>query len=436
MARFSRNVSILAHFDKRSKAEQVLYQPGVIDPNTITPGIFYSALVEQLILISKLDHENTLVFWVEDIDGIRYQLDNELKLRTTSCPLDLIGKTFGLESIKLAPGNKLGMTVVMPSNFNKTEKNTRDHITIFGYVTEAAETFDEADNATALALIGQPKGIAPLDEDGYVPAKHLPDVSELGGLGSVLAEYQPKGDYAADPHEHTEYQAAGDYASDPHQHNTSDVQGLDDQLDGAVLIEPAGTYGSLRIKQRPGKWQGISFTQKGNSFGEEWTLMFNLIGTSTHEAFQGAYCNTLGNGTNFWTWYFRTLVGETWGTLYCKAVNTLSDPDLKEGMVPIKGILPKINDIVIYRFRWKGTDDYDFGYNAKEVDVIFDEVVEEVPKDPASPSGETTLTLEDRQMTALLWQAVKELSHKVNVIVEALPPQTSKKIKAGLASSE
>lgn len=222
MATFTRDVSLLSKFDKHSAPEQVIYIPGTINSNTVTPGVDYSGLVKNLVLIAELDYYQTIQFWIDDVDGNRYLLDNEIKLRTTTKPINLLEDVFSSNEINIAPGNKLGMTVLYPNNFIK---GTNDFVTIFGFVSEKAEQDDNEANQTALALIGVELGIAPLDADARVPIINLPGWQELPGLETSLNTKQPLGDYALNTHEHIianvsglqdaldEKQAVGDYTT-------------------------------------------------------------------------------------------------------------------------------------------------------------------------------------------------------------------------------
>ncbi|NEP59694.1 MAG: tail fiber domain-containing protein [Symploca sp. SIO2G7] len=408
MTLFTRDISILKKFDKHAPAEQILYTPGITDPKTATPGVYYSGKVEQLILISELEHYNTLVFWIEDVEGIRHQLNNELIVRSSAKPINLICLVFGEQSIKIAPNNKLGITLLFPNNFVKTQKNTDDFITIFGFACEQAEQFDETSNANALAIVGKPDGIAPLDNDGVVPREHLPDWQEYDELVYAIAGKQKAGSYALDPHEHSQYQGAGNYALDPHEHSQYQRAGnyaLDshehtiESIFGRNVISQQDPvpFGDIQINQVSPKWGGIRFHQPNNPLSKDWILMINH--DDAYASYQGIYSPDVG-----WIFYIppdKKIRG--YGFV------TVSDEREKKNIRPFSDVLDKIMQVIPVLFSWKTNNDEDYGFTAQNVRPIFPQAVEEELIDPTKPKLGNRLVLEDKQLTSILWQGLKEV---------------------------
>ena len=411
MPTFTRDVSLLSKFDKHSAPEQVIYTPGSINPNTVTPGVDYSGLIRNLVLIAELDYYQTIQFWIDDVDGDRYLLDNEIKLRTTTKPINLLEDVFSSNEISIAPGNKLGMTVLFPNNFIKS---THDFITVFGFVTETASSENEASNQTALALIGIELGIAPLDSDGVVPVAHLPSWQELPGLETSLNGKQPLGDYAPNVHEHiianvTGLQDAldfkqplGDYALDNHVHQT-----LGETLpNGRKPIETTesqpGFFGSVVLNGETSKWHGIASYQPTNPLGTKWSFVLNYPGTSNN--YQGVF----NQDANSWSWRF---IG---GVLYCTSVNATSDINLKDSFESIENpVLPGLVELNLFKFKWKGDENgrHKYGLSAQQLQEFFPELVTSLDD---GFGGEPTLSVDWSQLSALVLKGLQELAAKID----------------------
>jgi hypothetical protein len=411
MPTFTRDVSLLSKFDKHSNAEQIIYVPGNLNPNTVTPGVDYSGLVKNLVLIAELDYYQTIQFWIDDVDGNRYLLDNEIKLRTTTKPINLLEEVFSSNEISIAPGNKLGMTVLFPNNF---VKSTNDFVTIFGFVTETAQQEDEAANQTALALIGVELGIAPLDSDGVVPIAHLPSWQELPGLETSLNGKQPLGDYAPNVHEHgianvtglqdalDFKQPSGNYALDNHSHQT-----LGETLpNGRKPIETPesqpGFFGSVVINGKASEWHGIASYQPSNPLGSNWSFMLNYPGTSNN--YQGVF-NQSAN-----TWYWRFING----ALHCQSVVTSSDIRLKDDIHSIENpVLPGLVELNLFKFKWKGESDgrHKYGLSAQQLQEFFPELITSLDD---GFGGESTLSVDWSQLGILVLKGLQELAAKID----------------------
>ena len=185
---YTRAISILARFDKNSPSEQIIYQPGILETESLLPG-FYNGKITALQVLAELDYSQILDFWIEDKNKNRFIL-SQIDWENQSTPLDLLKNVFNKDVIQISPQTKLGVTCKYPNNFIKA---TNDYLTIFGYAEETLS--NPLEELTASEIGAEPAGAAAIalsDAKAYTDSKISqipppPTLVELGGepLGSA-----------------------------------------------------------------------------------------------------------------------------------------------------------------------------------------------------------------------------------------------------------
>lgn len=98
------------------------------------------------------------------------------------------------------------------------------------------------------------------------------------------------------------------------------------------------------------------------------------------------------------------------GEVYSQGVKTSSDINLKKDVETISGALESLEKLHGVKFKWTTTEDRGMGVIAQEVEKVYPELVSSI--------GFTKkhLTVDYNGLVAVLLEAVKELSHRVDVL--------------------
>ena len=98
-------------------------------------------------------------------------------------------------------------------------------------------------------------------------------------------------------------------------------------------------------------------------------------------------------------------------------VNGPSDRSLKENIEPITGALEKVMALQGVSFDWKSNSKRDIGLIAQDVISVVPEIVQDFPTfDAEGRTAEIKLALDYPKLTALLIEAVKELSARLEAV--------------------
>lgn len=96
------------------------------------------------------------------------------------------------------------------------------------------------------------------------------------------------------------------------------------------------------------------------------------------------------------------------GQLNATVFNSTSDRNAKDNIQPIVGALGIVNRINGYSFNWIGTSDKSYGYIAQEIEQVLPDVVSTDAEGRKSVNYDATI--------AILLEAIKELSAKVDLL--------------------
>ncbi|NEP61394.1 MAG: tail fiber domain-containing protein [Symploca sp. SIO2G7] len=413
-----RDINILLKFDSNSTVTQILYEPGTLNLDTAFSGIInYTGKISCLTMISHLDYHQKVSLYIDDSDNVRYQLLSDYTIRPKSCPtniLDLMGE----KELIIAPNSQLIMSI---GNISSLVSYPTNYITVIGHSLEYSYLKASESDSVVAAMIGQPNGIAPLNKEKVVPKEYLPAWTEDDDLADAIANKQAKGDYALNPHEHSQYQGAGNYALDPHEHSQYQKTGnyaLDshehtiESIFGRNVISQKDPvpFGDIQINQVSPKWGGIRFHQPNNPLSKDWILMINH--DDVYASYQGIYSPDIG-----WIFYIppdKKIRG--YGFI------TISDEKEKKNIHSFSDVLDKIEQVTPVLFTWKNSDnnDEDYGFIAQNIRPIFPQAVEEELIDPTKPELGYRLVLEDKQLTSILWQGLKEIIEEIRQIKESI----------------
>ncbi|MDV3351721.1 hypothetical protein QGP82_23665 [Leptothoe sp. LEGE 181152] len=133
---FTRSVQIIKAFRPGVPiAELRFYQPGTLESSSLRFNTVYNGKIVELAIFTGLKTVQDINIWIEDSDGERFTLVQNLRLKPSVKRVDLLELLGGGEPLSVSPNAILGATLVTPER-----RATTDDITILGYADEVGET--------------------------------------------------------------------------------------------------------------------------------------------------------------------------------------------------------------------------------------------------------------------------------------------------------